>query len=94
MADDVVMPSNPPVVTVDKEELEEATFDGTPLDKVALEVNISQWSREEEPSRRVVRTRVDRSAWDHQLFPNPHALAIYLEFVPARGVTPERFEEC
>jgi hypothetical protein len=25
---------------------------------------------------------------------NPHALAIYLEFVPARGAAPERFEEC
>jgi hypothetical protein len=24
----------------------------------------------------------------------PHALAIYLEFVPARGAAPERFEEC
>jgi len=28
------------------------------------------------------------------LFPNPHALAIYLEFVLACGVAPERFEEC
>ncbi len=57
MADDVVTPSNPPVVTVDKEELEEVTFDETPLDatpfnkvpldrtsfdEVALEVNVSQ----------------------------------------------------
>ncbi len=25
---------------------------------------------------------------------NPHALTIYLEFVPARGATPKRFEEC
>jgi hypothetical protein len=25
--------------------------------------------------------------------PNPHALAIYLEFFPARGAVPERFEE-
>jgi hypothetical protein len=50
--------------------------------------------REEEPSRRVVCTWVDRSAWDHWLFPNPHALAIYLEFVPARGAAPKRFEEC
>jgi hypothetical protein len=46
------------------------------------------------PSKRVVRTRVDPSAWDRQLSPNPHALAIYLEFVPARGATPKRFEEC
>jgi hypothetical protein len=57
-------------------------------------VNVSQWSCEEEPSRRVVPTWVDRLVWDRQMFPNPHALAIYLEFVPARGITPERFEEC
>ncbi len=94
MANDVVTPSNPPVVAVEMEELEEATFDGTPLDEVALEVNVSQRSREEEPSRRVVRTRVNRSAWDRQLSPNPHALAIYLEFIPAQGVAPKRFEEC
>ncbi len=42
----------------------------------------------------MLRTRVDRSVWDRRLSPNPHALAIYLEFVPARGATPERFEEC
>jgi hypothetical protein len=28
------------------------------------------------------------------LFPNPHALTIYLEFVPACGAMLERFEEC
>jgi len=39
-------------------------------------------------------TRVDRSAWDRRLSPNPHALAIYLEFVPTCGAAPERFEEC
>jgi hypothetical protein len=89
MADDVAMPSNPPVAPVDKEKPEEA-----PLDEVALKVNISQRSREEEPSRRVVRTRVDRSAWDRQLSPNPHVLAIYLEFVPARRAAPKRFEKC
>ncbi len=87
MADDVVMPSNAPVAPVDKEELEEVS-----LDEVALEVNVSQRSREEEPSKRVVRTRVARSVWDRRLSPNPHALAIYLEFVPARGAAPERFE--
>ncbi len=42
----------------------------------------------------MVRTRVDRSAWDRRLFPNPHALAMYLEFVLARGATRERVEEC
>jgi hypothetical protein len=42
----------------------------------------------------MVRTRVDRSAWNRQLSFNPHALAIYLEFDPARGAAQERFEEC
>jgi hypothetical protein len=42
----------------------------------------------------VVRTRVARSVWDRRLSPNPHTLAIYLEFVPARGAAPKRFEEC
>ncbi len=69
MADDVAMPLNPPVPLVEKEELEEALLD----------VNVSQQSREEELSRRMVRIRVDRSAWDRWLSPNPHALAIYLK---------------
>jgi hypothetical protein len=77
------MPSNPLVAPIDKEELEEA-----PLNEVAFEVNVSQRSREEEPSRRMVRNQVDRSAWDRRLSPNPHALAIYLEFVPACGAAP------
>ncbi len=55
---------------------------------------IYQWPCEEEPPRRVVGTRVDHSAWDHRLSPNPHALAIYLKFVPAHGTAPETFEEC
>jgi len=42
----------------------------------------------------VVHTRVDRLASDCKLFPNPHALAIYLKFVPACGVAPEMFEKC
>jgi hypothetical protein len=84
MADDVVMPSNPPVAPVQQEELEE----------VPLDLDVSQRPREEELPRRVVRTRIARSVWDRRLSPNPHALAIYLEFVPARGAAPERFEEC
>jgi len=84
MADDVATPSNLPIPLVEKEELEEA-----PLD-----VNVSQWSSEEEPSRRVVCTRVDHSAWDRQLSPNSHALAIYLEFFPACGAALKRFEKC
>jgi len=84
MADDVATPSNPLVTLVEQEELEEA-----PLDVI-----VSQRPREEEPPKRVVRTRVDRSAWDHQLSPHPHALAIYLEFVIARGAAPKRFKEC
>jgi hypothetical protein len=84
MADDDATPSNPPIAPVQQEELEEA-----PLD-----LNVSQRQHEEEPPRRVVRTRVDHSVWDYRLFPNPHALAIYLEFVPTRGVALERFEDC
>jgi hypothetical protein len=89
MADDVATPLNPPIASIEKEELEEAL-----LDEASLDVNVSQRSREKEPSRIVVRTQVDRSAWDHRLSPNPHALAIYLEFVLALGTTLERFEEC
>jgi len=84
MADDDAMPSNPPVAPIQQEELEEALLD----------LNVSQWPCEEEPPRRVVRTRVARSVWDRQLSPDPCALVIYLEFVPARGTAPERFEEC
>jgi hypothetical protein len=84
MVDDDATPSNPLVAPVQQEELKEA-----PLD-----LNVSQRPREEEPPRRVVRTRIDRSVWDHRLSPNPHALAIYSEFVPARGTTLEGFEEC
>jgi hypothetical protein len=84
MADDVTTPSNPPVSLVEKEELQEA-----PLD-----VNVSQQSREEEPSNKVVRTRIDHSAWDRQLSPNPHASTIYLEFFLACGAAPKRFEKC
>jgi hypothetical protein len=73
MADDVATPSNLPVAPIEQEELEE----------MPLDVNVSQRQHEEEPSRRVVRTRVDRLAWDRRLSPNPHALTIYLEFVPA-----------
>jgi hypothetical protein len=57
-------------------------------------VNVSQWLRDEEPFQIVVRTWVDRSMRDHRLSPNPHALAIYLEFVPVRGTALERFEKC
>jgi hypothetical protein len=55
---------------------------------------VSQGPRKEELPRWVVRTRVDRSAWDRRLSPNPHALAIYLEFVLACGAAPKRLEEC
>jgi len=84
MADDVATPSNPPISLVEKEELEEAP----------LEVNVSQRSRKEESSRKVVHVRVDHSAWDHRLFLNPHALTIYLEFFLACGAALERFEKC
>jgi hypothetical protein len=78
MADDVAMPLNPPVAPVQQEELKE----------VPLDLDVFQRLREEEPPRRVVRTQVVRSVWDRRLSPNPHALAIYLEFVHARGAAP------
>ncbi len=84
MADDDATPSNPPIALVQQEELEEP-----PLD-----LNVSQRPGEKEPPRRVVRTQVARSVWDRRLSPNPRALAIYLEFIPAHGAAPERFEEC
>jgi hypothetical protein len=54
MADDVATPSNLLVSLVEKEELEEAP----------LNVNVSQRLPKEEPSRRMVCTRVDCLAWD------------------------------
>jgi hypothetical protein len=81
MANDVAMPLNPPISPIEKEELKEALLD----------MNVFQRSPEKESSRRVVRTRVDHSAWDHRLSPNPHVLVIYLKKFPARGVAPERF---
>jgi hypothetical protein len=55
MADDVVTPSNPPIAPIKEvEKLKE-----TPLD-----VNVSQWSCNEKPFKRVVHTQVDRLAWD------------------------------
>ncbi len=78
------MPLNPQVSLVEREELE----------KASLDVNVFQRSSEKEPYRRVVRTRIDRLAWDRRLSPNPHALVIYLEFIHACGATPKRFEEC
>jgi hypothetical protein len=94
MADDVTTPLNPPVAPIEKEKLEYASFDESPLNEAPLHINVSQRSCEKKPSIKVVRTLVDRLAWDCQSSFNPHALAIYLEFVPTRGATPERFEEC
>jgi hypothetical protein len=84
MADDVIKPLNPPITPVQKEELEEPSLD----------VNISQRLRDKESFERMVRTQVDRFTWDRRLSANPHALVIYLEFIPAHGVVPKRFEEC
>jgi hypothetical protein len=42
----------------------------------------------------MVRIQIDYLAWDRELSPNPHAIAIYLEFVLACGATLERFEDC
>jgi hypothetical protein len=68
MAKDATTSSNPFIVLVQDEELE----------KPPLDVNVSQWSHEEELIRRVVRTRVVQFVWDHRMLLNPHALAIYL----------------
>jgi hypothetical protein len=68
MSDDVATLSDPPVAPVEKEELEKVLFD----------MNVSQRSHEEEPSRKMVRTQIDHSTWDRRLSFNPHALAIYL----------------
>ncbi len=84
MANDVVTPSNPPVSLVEKEEVE----------KALLNVNVSQRLHEKKSSKKEVRIRVDRSAWHHRLSPNPHALVIYLKFVPVCGAPLERFKEC
>jgi hypothetical protein len=84
MADDVVTPSNPLVSLIEKEELEESLLD----------VNVSQQLCEKKRSRRVVHIQIDCSARDHRLSSNPHALTIYLEFVPVCGAAPKRFEEC
>jgi hypothetical protein len=54
MADDVITPSNPPVVPIENEKFE----------KPLLDVNVSQWSCDEKPFERMVCTQVDRSAWD------------------------------
>jgi hypothetical protein len=84
MANDVTAPSNPLIVVIEKEKLEE-----TPLD-----MNVFQWSCKEELSKRVVHTQVDHSAWDYRLFPNPDALIIYLELFPTCGAAPKRFKKC
>jgi hypothetical protein len=55
MADDVVTPLNPPVALVEKEKLKDAPLDEAPLDETLFDINVSQRSREEEPSRKVVR---------------------------------------
>jgi hypothetical protein len=70
MVNDVDTPSNPPITPVEKEKLEDAPLDeaplnGAPLDEAPLDINVSQQSHEEELSRRVMRTRVGRLAWDH-----------------------------
>jgi len=84
MVDDATTLSNPPIAPIEEEEVEEAPFD----------MNVSQWLCKKEPSRRVVCIQINHSTWDHRLFPNPHALTIYLEFVHVGGIAPKRFEKC
>jgi hypothetical protein len=64
MADDVATPSNLPIAPVEKEKFEDALLDEAPFDEAPLDINVFQRLREEEPSRRVVHTRINRSAWD------------------------------
>jgi hypothetical protein len=52
-------------------------------------VNVSQRLCNKKLFEKMVRTQVDRLAWDCRLSPNPNALAIYLEFVPACGAVPK-----
>jgi hypothetical protein len=54
-------------------------------------VNVSQRSHDEKSFERMMCTWINHSTWYYRLSLNPHALAIYLEFVPTRGATPERF---
>jgi hypothetical protein len=84
MADDVITPLNPLVAPIEEEELVETLLD----------MNISQWLHDEKSSQRMVCTRIDHLTWDRRLSLNSHTLTIYLEFVLARGIVPERFEEC
>ncbi len=67
MADDATTSLNPLVTPIEEEELEKTLFD----------VNVSQRQHEEEPFKRMVRTQVNCSTWDHQLSLNPYALTIY-----------------
>ncbi len=55
MANDVATPPNPPVAPVKQEEFEQ----------MPLDMNVSQRTHEEKPSKQVVCNQVDRLAWDH-----------------------------
>ncbi len=84
MVDDVIMPSNPPIAPVGffffkKHHLTRMFPNGRATKNLF-------W--------RVVRIRVDHSAWDLWSSLNPHTLTIYLEFVLARKVMLKRFEKC
>jgi hypothetical protein len=65
MADDVTTPSNPPIALVEKEKFEDAPFDEVAFDEAPFDINVSQQSREEKPSKKVVHISIDRLAWDH-----------------------------
>lgn len=84
MVNNVVMPLNPSVALVKEKKLEER-----PLD-----VNVPQWSCEKKLFRKMVCIRVNHSTWDRRLSLNPHALTIFLKFVPVRAAVPKRFGDC
>jgi len=54
MVNDVDTPSNPLVVPIEEEKLEETSFD----------VNFYQWSNKKKLSKKMVRTQVNCLAWD------------------------------
>jgi hypothetical protein len=68
MVEDVTTPSNPPIAPIEEEELK----------KTSLDMNVSQRLHEKEPSKKVVCTWINCSAWDYQLSPNPPTLTIDL----------------
>jgi hypothetical protein len=84
MANNVIMPLNPPITLVKREKLE----------KTLINVNVSYQPHKKKSFRKVVRTQVNHSTWDYQLFCNLHAFVIFFKFGLAHGVALKRFLKC